>query len=183
MIGLLPKSLTVAGAEYKIRSDFRTVLLILEAYTDPNLNDYGRAAVCLECLYEDFPREHAEETLKRAVWFIDGGDVPADKSRQVRLMDWQQDEGLIFPAVNKVAGYEVRAVEYLHWWSFLGLFLEVGDGRFATVVSIRDKLARGKPLDKMEREYYAQHRDVIKLHERLTDGEIADRERLNMIFT
>ena len=38
----LPVTLEVAGKEYGIRSDFRAVLDILIAMTDPDLSDYEK---------------------------------------------------------------------------------------------------------------------------------------------
>ena len=53
MIGSLPTTLNVGGEDRRIRSDFRTALLILEAYADPDLTDYDKCVVCVECLFED----------------------------------------------------------------------------------------------------------------------------------
>ena len=48
----------------------------------------------------------------------------------------------------------MRALPYLHWWSFLSAFDAIGDGTFATVVGLRDKLRRGKKLEPWELEFY-----------------------------
>lgn len=182
MIGRLPKSLTVGGEDRPIRSDFRTVLLILEAYADPELSLYDKSRVAVECLYEEeIPGELWNEAIDKACWFIDGGNT-AHSSAGVRVMDWEQDESLIFPAINKVAGREVRTEEYLHWWTFLGYFSEIGEGSFSTVVGIRYKQARGKPLEKWERDYIRDNPERVKLKTRLTDAEEAERQRLNEIF-
>ena len=45
MIGSLPTTLNVGGEDRRIRSDFRTALLILEAYADPDLTDYDKCVV------------------------------------------------------------------------------------------------------------------------------------------
>ena len=59
----------------------------------------------------------------------------------------------------------------MHWWSFLGLFNEVGDGLYSQVMSIRAKKAKGKKLDKYEREFYITHRELIDLKPKLTAEE------------
>ncbi len=178
MIGL-PRSLTVEGREYPIRADFRVIINILEAYGDPNLSDYEKAAVCLECLYETIP-EDTEEALKQAVWFIDGGEAVGEA--KLRLMDWEQDESMIIASVNRVAGYEVRAAEFLHWWTFLGYFYEIGEGRFSMIVGLRAKMARKRELTKDEREFIRENSDIVKLRERRTADEEAELERLRRIF-
>lgn len=86
-------------------------------------------------------------------------------------MDWKQDAHMIFPAVNKVAGFEVRSCDYLHWWTFIGMFGEIGDGLFATVLHIRQKRARSKPLDKWEQEFCARNSALVNL---ISDEEQAE---------
>ena len=67
------------------------------------------------------------------------------------------------PAVNKVAGKELRAEKYMHWWTFLGYFMEVEDGLFSQVLSIRQKKARHKKLEKWEKEFEKENLDLVKL--------------------
>lgn len=174
-------SLNVAGEEYPIRTDYRVILTIFAAFNDPNLNDREKFTICLNCLYKVIPDDY-EEAMKQAMWFIDGAELPGNGS-SARLMDWEQDEGMIFAAVNRVAGEEIRAVEYLHWWTFLGFFYEIGEGRFATVVGIRSKMAKGKQLTKEERELLRDNGDTIKLKTRYSDEELEEQERLKAIFT
>lgn len=70
--------------------------------------------MCLKCLYaEDIPREHLQEAVNKAYWFVGGGDVPQESVQPAKTIDWEQDESIIFPAVNKAAGFETRTVKYL----------------------------------------------------------------------
>ncbi len=183
MIGALPTTLCVGGEKRRIRSDFRIALLILEACADADLNDREKACVCVKCLYEDaIPSELFSEALERASWFIDGGNS-AQSHVNVRVMDWAQDEAIIFPAINKVAGKETRAEQYIHWWTFLGYFMEIGEGSFSAIVNIRYKLAKHKPLEKWERDYLRDNEERVKLKTRYSQAEEAERERLNAIFS
>lgn len=181
MIGVLPKVLEVSGKQYPIRSDFRVVLLIFQAYNDAELSEYEKMMVCLRCLFEEVP-EDLSAAIKAAVWFLDGGNMPKSKEQGCKLMDWEQDEGIIFPAINKVAGYETRGADYLHWWTFLGFFNEIGEGLFATVVGLRQKRAKHKPLEKWEREFYNEHKDMIDIREKYSEEEQAEIDRLNRIL-
>ena len=171
MIGELPTTLTVGGKQYAIRSDFRVALNIIQAMNDPDLTDKEKCLVCLKCLYVDcdsLPGENLQEAAEKAYWYIGGGDTPKSEN-DVKTFDWEQDEGLIFPAVNKAAGYETRAVKYLHWWSFLGLFGEIGDGLFSQVAHIRGKMARREKLDKWEQKFVREHKKLVVLKSRLTE--------------
>lgn len=173
MIGTLPKTLDVGGVDYAIRTDYRVALMIFQAYNDPELTRAEKMAVCLQSLFEVVPGD-ITEALEKANWFLDGGNKVKLKELPAKTIDWEQDEGLIFPEVNKVAGVEVRAVEYLHWWTFLGYFSTIGDGMFAQILNIRQKRARGKSLEKWEQELFNTHKEMIIIHEKLTAEEQAE---------
>lgn len=171
----LPTSLNVAGKEYPIRSDYRVVLDILQCMNDPEIfepdmtEDEKRAEQVismLSILYVDFesmPSSEWEEAAEKARDFIDCGFGDDSKKKKPKLMDWGQDATIIIPAINKVAGKDVRGKEYMHWWTFLSLYMEIGESTFSTVVGIRDKKARGKKLDKWEQEYYRDNKALIDL--------------------
>lgn len=189
MIGELPTALVVGGKPYKIRSDYRVILNIYQAFEDPDLTEQQKCYVCVKCLYVDFESisaDYMQEAVDKAYWFVGGGDMPQDNVQQAKTLDWEQDESIIFPAVSKVAGYEVRSVPYLHWWVFLGLFNEIGEGLFSEVISIRSKINKGKKLEKHEREFYRTHKNLIKLKDKKSAKQIAeeqeDQEFLNQLL-
>lgn len=174
MIGELPTALEIGGTSYSIRSDFRVALNIIQAMNDPELNEREKCWVCMKCLYTDFesiPDEMYEEAAKKAYWFIGGGDIPMS-STDIKTFDWHQDESLIFSAVNKTAGFEVRTPDrYTHWWTFLGYFAEIGEGMFSQITYIRTKQAKGKKLEKWEKEFVREHRELITLKKQLSAEE------------
>ena len=184
MIGELPRRLSVNGQDYDIRTDFRDILNILTAFGDPELEDNEKVYVCLFILFPDFdnmPQSDFEAAFKAALKFIDCGQEPASK-KSPRTMDWEQDEALIFPAINKVAGRETRAAEYIHWWTFMGWFMEIDEGVYSNVLSIRSKKAKGKKLEKWEREFWNANKDICLLRTKLTEEEKAARDRLNALL-
>lgn len=164
MIGVLPTSLELNGQFYAIRSDYRVVLSIFQAFNDDTLSNLEKAFVCVKCLFVDeIPVRLFEESVKKAYWFCDGGNMPKSEPSRIKTLDWEHDECILFPAVNKVAGCEVRAVPYLHWWTFLGYFGEIDEGLFSTVMNIRRKRGEGKKLEKWEKEFYRKNKKLINL--------------------
>lgn len=159
----LPTALFVGGEMKKIRSDYRAVLDICAALSDPELNDRDKAAVMLTILYEDPQAAMAdpEEAVKQALWFIGGGDEAQDARPRPKLMDWEQDFPVLVGAINRVAGTEIRALPYLHWWTFISYYMEIGECSFAQIVAIRNKKARGKKLEKWEQDYYKDNKSLI----------------------
>lgn len=173
MIGELPRALTVGGVSYAIRSDYRVALIIFDAYNDPNFTPAEKMMVCLNALYVEVPSD-VSAALEQATWFLDGGNSVKLKQLPVKTIDWEQDESLLFPEINKSAGCEVRALEYCHWWTFLGYFSTMAEGLYSHVLNIRQKRARGKSLEKWEREFYNEHKELIVIREKLTAEEQAE---------
>lgn len=169
----LPTSVTVCGTEYAIRSDYRAALDILAVLSDPELDGYRQTAAVLSIFYPDFvnmPVEHEREAMEACIRFINGGEED-DGRKSPRLVDWDQDFPLIVGAVNRVLGKEIRSLDYLHWWSLMAAYMEIGDCTFAQVVSIRDKQARHKTLDKAEKEWLKRNRRLVEFKRKYTKAE------------
>ncbi|MCM1416681.1 MAG: bacteriophage Gp15 family protein [bacterium] len=173
MIGALPDSLTVEGVEYPIRCDYRNVLQVFEAFADPELEAIEKWIVAVYLLFEDFQRAddvlsavesgfNLEDAQRQILWFIHMG-FPDGKELEMPVYDWRQDEQIIFSAVNNVAKKEVREEEYIHWWTFMGYFREIGECAFSFIAGIRDKLNHGKNLEKYEREYLSKNKELVHL--------------------
>ena len=173
MIYDLPTSVEVFGIDYEIRSDYRAILDICIMMSDPDLDNDDIAEGILDIFYpgfDDMPYEHYEEAIKQCFWFINCGEEEQNRSAP-KLMDWEQDFKYVVAPMNRVAGEEIRSIEYLHWWTFVSYYYEIGDCFFAQIVRIRDKKAHGKQLDKSEREFYRKNRDAIDLKTKLSEEE------------
>lgn len=170
----LPTALEVNGKSYKIRSDYRPCLDICTAYQDPNLTDAEKMQVCVEILYEDvdsIPREDMREAIQKAFEFINAGQ-DTDGPKKPKLVDWEQDFNYIVAPINRVAGTEIRSLKYLHWWTFVSYYMEIGgDCAFANIVAIRDKLAKGKKLDKSEQRLLRENPGMIHFKNKYSDEE------------
>lgn len=173
---LLPTRAEVGGVEYEIRSDYRAILDICAALSDPELDGQDKAIAALKIFYPNWksiPREHWQEAVDQCMHFISGGEEASHKSP--KLVDLEQDFRYIVAPINRVTGQEIRAVEYMHWWTFLAAFYEIGDCTFAQIVRVRDRLARGKPLDKADRDWYRHNRQLVDFKRKYTS---ADDERM-----
>lgn len=181
MIGALPEVLTVGGVEYPIRTDYRNILQVFEAFQDPDLQPEEKWIVAIYLLFEDFSCDDdvlqaaqngfdLGEAMKQISWFISSGQ-PEKQVLEQPTYNWTQDEQMIFSAVNKVAGRETRELEYLHWWTFLGYFNEVGEGTFSFIVGIRHKLNKGKKLEKHEKEFLSHNKELVLMKKPLTKEE------------
>jgi hypothetical protein len=167
----LPKTLTIGGKDYPIRYQFGAILDILAAYGDEDLDNEDKTEVMLTIFYPDFqeiPREDLPEAIEKACEFIDCGQSDEGKPKP-RLMDWEKDASIIIPAINNVAGMEIRANPDLHWWTFWGYFMSIGDSLFSSVLHIRRKKKSGKKLEKWEQEFYQENQHLIDMRTHETE--------------
>ena len=174
----LPKSVSIGDKEYAIRYDFRVILDILEVLHDDELTGVEKADTVLQMFYLEKP-DNVREALERCYDFIDCSKRKP-KKKSPRLIDWESDFELIIAPVNRVLGYEARSVVYdykentggLHWWTFVAAYSEIGnDCLLSHIVTIRDKQARKKKLDKAETEWLKRNRHLVDLPSRYTEAD------------
>lgn len=164
-----PTSLNVGGVDYEIRTDYRVVLDLFAALSDPELTDldeqmtsYMQSQVIMQIMFPDcdnIPHEHWQEALNKVSEFIDMGIT--EDSKNPKTMDWEQDAPILIPAINRVLNCEIRAQKYIHWWTFLGAYMEIGESLFSNVIHIRQKKATGKKLEKWEQDFYKENKSLI----------------------
>lgn len=163
---ILPTSIEIDGITCEFRSDFRDILRIFTALNDPDLLEQERIQVSLYLFYKDDKYTiNKAKAIKEMFEFI---SVNTDENESQHadskpLYDWEQDFNIIVAPVNRILGKDVRGLDYLHWWTFIGAFMEIGECTFNTYVGIRDKLNHHKKLEKYERKIYNEHKDAIVL--------------------
>lgn len=157
----LPTTVTIDDITYHIREkgDYRVVLYAISALRAADLTDNERIIAALIDFYEEF--ETVEDILRcpyvqtlyeQMFEFVKANDTSGHQSKY-ELVDWERDEQLITSAINEVAKTEIRALPYLHWWTFIGYYIAIKDGALSHVVGIRSKLYKGKKLEKNEIEF------------------------------
>ena len=168
---LLPTSVEIDGVEYRIRSDYRAILDICTALSDPDLEYWEKCYTACSIFYADDIPKDVKKAVEECFRFINMGQEDTGRKKPV-LMDWEQDLPFIIAPVNRVAGTEIRALEYLHWWTFLSYFYEIGgDCTFAQIVSVRSKLNKGTKLDKVDKEWLRDNPDLVRIKRKYSTSE------------
>lgn len=177
----LPQTACIGGREYALHTDFRQVLQILQCLEDPSMPELLRWRVAMGLFYDSpVPRAHWQEAMAYLADFLRCGQpegMPGPK-----LLDWKQDAPAIISGVNAAAGCEIRALDQVHWWTFLSWFHAMPPGQLSTVVSIRDKLHRGKPLEAWEKDFYRENKQAVDIKRPETAEDRAEKDRLNQLL-
>ena len=173
----LPVTTNLGGTLYHLHTDYRDILEIFSYLDDPDLPEEIRWHIALGLFYEEPVAQcHMEEAAVYLLEFLGCGQPPQGKSE--RLLCWQKDAPMIVAEINKVAGQEIRSLPYLHWWTFMGFFHTIGEGQLSAVVAIRHKLQKGKPLERWEKQFYGENRQLVDLPKRYSREELQQRDAL-----
>ena len=179
----LPTSLTIGGVGYPIRYGWRAVVDVLDAFSDPEMDEEAKVLYMLMVMYptlKDIPERLIPEACEKAAAFIDCGQK--EDGNKPKLIDWRQDASIIISEINNVAKREIRLDPNIHWWTVFSWFMSIGDGRLASVLHIRQKKARHKKLEKWEQEYYRKNKHQVDLKKRYTAEELAEQARLKKLL-
>jgi hypothetical protein len=176
----LPTSLVIGEVAYPIRYGWRAVLDAISACSDQTLDDALKAYCMIRIMFPDWkeiPAERLQEACEKACEFIDCGQK-RDDTPKPKLIDWDLDAAVIIPEINKVAGREVRMDPNIHWWTFFGWFMGIGDGLLASVLHIRTKKAKGQKLEKWEQEFYKSNKALVDMKEPETEEIREEKNRI-----
>lgn len=163
----IPTYIQLGEQSYAIREqgDYRMVLDCFKALNDDELSIRERIYSSLIIFYNDMEDiedldkfEDINEAIKAMyVFFNCGGEIIEEVKQTPRLIDWEHDEQLICSAINKVAGQEIRSIPYIHWWTFMGWYLAIGESPLSHIVGIRHKLATNQKLEKHEKKFQQEN--------------------------
>ena len=166
LTGKFPVSVDINGREYPLNTDFRVGLRIIEAWEDHELTEREKQWVMLELLYPEIPEDTAE-ACRQAINFLDCGEEPASGSMESaqRRYSFSKDAKYIYTAILQTHGVDLERMDYLHWWKFQYLFLDLReDCFFSRLIYYRTQRAKGK-LTKEEAEYCWTIKDILDLPE------------------
>jgi len=148
LIDRLPTSVWIEGREYRLDTDFRTCLRVILAFEDPDLASVEKQMVLVENLYPEVP-DSFEKAVELGLWFLDGGEEEQGHEEhqhgdEEKLYSFTTDAPFIFSAFRQTHGIDLETVEYLHWWKFLYLFMDLSEKTFfIRLINLRNRLADG----------------------------------------
>lgn len=185
----LPTTITVKDKSYAIRNqgDFRMVLDCLNTLNDASISKQDRMIACIAIFLDVKKLEDIlklpdlEEIAKQIMFFINCGQEDTGKKLKFKLIDWEKDAVLLVSAINNVANKEIRAEKYIHWWTFMGYYMAIGECSLSTVVSIRYKQSTNEKLEKHERKFIEENPQYFNW-DRRTAEQIEEDEYIRSIW-
>jgi hypothetical protein len=165
LIDKFPTKTMIDGEIYELNTDFRNCLQIILACESKEVNEYERADITLELLYKKIP-DNREKAIEKALLFLDCGEenkVSEGNSESFRKYSFTKDAKYIYSAIKQTHNIDLENIEYLHWWKFVYLFLDLNkESFFSQMLYLRGQKQKGK-LSKEEKELYIKLIDILEL--------------------
>lgn len=168
----LPDSLYVDGIKYDIYTNFHTVLAVLRALGDQNLDPQDRRKIASGLLF--FGKIPSGDWLTPFRDFVGCGQ-PDGETSDVRDFDYEQDAMELYSAFWQLYGIDLFSVK-LHWWKFSALL----HGAFSTDNALSNKV-RLRHIDDTEARRKAatdRAKRNAELWEEVSAAEMAIEEQL-----
>lgn len=159
-----PTKIKVNDKILRINSDFRNCIKIIQAFEDEELFDEEKYLILIKRLYADEVEENDyEEAIIKGIKFLDLGEESKESNTNKRLYSFIKDDNYIYTGIRQSHNIDLNSIDYLHWWNFVYLFLDIGqDCMFNQLIYYRQRKNEGK-LTKDERKIYLSMRKILDL--------------------
>ncbi len=152
-----------------IRADFRDIIRLEGLLLDESVPELVRYAKALELFYCE-PVSDMARGFERMLWFYRGGGeeqtavredaAKGREHKQARPYDLERDADLIYAAFWGQYGIDLAEVEFLHWWKFRALFLNLDEHQqISKIMGYRTVDTKG-----MDRKTAARYRRLKQLY-------------------
>lgn len=168
-----PTKIKVNNKILNINSDFRNCIKIIEAFEDEDLLDEEKYLILIKRLYIDEVEDDClQEAIIKGIKFLDLGEENKNNEENVkRLYSFTKDDNYIYTGIRQSHNIDLNSIDYLHWWNFVYLFLDIGqDCMFNQLIYYRKRKNEGK-LTKEERKVYISMRKILDLDYEEDDDE------------
>lgn len=167
LVDKFPTKTMIDDKEYTLNTDFRNCLKIMFAFEDKELFIEQQIEIMLELLYgKDNIPDNIEKAVEKAILFLDCGEKENDKNKSEnsrRVYSFNKDAKYIYSAIKQTHNIDLENIEYLHWWKFVYLFLDLDkDCFFCKLIDLRNKKNKGK-LTKEEKNLYVELYDILEI--------------------
>ena len=164
LLDRVPQSVRIGDKRVPINSDFRTGLRF-ELLMQSDLSDQDKLVRALSMYYDVIP-DLIEQAVDQMLWFFRCGDIIKEKKQSGNnkvLYSYEHDQYLIYTAFLFYYQIDLCDVEFLHWWKFRKLFLELPEEKKKKKVMLYRSVSINGNMTKEQRKYYAEMKRIYAL--------------------
>ena len=174
ILDVLPETVEIDGAEYRINSDFRMSILFELLMQDDEVGKRQKLVQGLQLYYPEIPH-NVTMAVDKMIWFYrcgketESGSHGSGSGRAKQIYSFEHDDDYIYAAFLEQYGIDLQDIEELHWWKFRALFRGLSeDTEFVKIMGYRSVKITSK-MSKEQREFYKKMQSIHALP--ITDAE------------
>lgn len=174
ILDVLPETVEIDGAEYRINSDFRISILFELLMQDDEVGKRQKLIHGLKLYYPEIPH-NVTMAVDKMIWFYrcgketERGGHRSGSGRAKQIYSFEYDDDYIYAAFLEQYGIDLQDIEELHWWKFRALFRGLSeDTEFVKIMGYRSVKINSK-MSKEQREFYKKMQSIHALP--ITDAE------------
>lgn len=174
ILDVLPETVEIDGAEYRINSDFRISILFELLMQDDEVGKRQKLVQGLQLYYPEIPH-NVTMAVDKMIWFYrcgketESGSHGSGSGRAKQIYSFEHDDDYIYAAFLEQYGIDLQDIEELHWWKFRALFRGLSeDTEFVKIMGYRSVKITSK-MSKEQREFYKKMQSIHALP--ITDAE------------
>lgn len=178
----LSTEIELDGAILYLNTDWRDIRHIIKLLNSTEYPQSTIAEACLKIFIDNFEDIiYKQNAIAILFDFISIGEKQNNDKPMPKEFDWEIDFSAIISDMNKISKCEdIRALPYMHWFTFVSIFNSIDEGNTSYRIKIRRKIRNHEKLTKDEKEWVSRNPDKAYLNQSLVSKE--EKEKLKKRF-
>lgn len=166
LLDKLPEYINVDNQKHVIRTNFREwmkfELVMLNGSTDEE-----KSKILSHMIYDVIP-ENTECAVDEIINFYQCGKISKNNNTKnsashKRVYDYEIDQYLIYTAFLRYYKIDLNVIDYMHWWTFRQLFLELPDESKMKKVMMYRSIVINSSMSTEQKKFYAEMKRTYAL--------------------
>lgn len=179
----LPKTVTVNGSPFSLKTNFYIGIIFTELMTDSKITPYEKVIRAIDLWYQEKPPMESYDQIKEAfdkiMWFYTMGENEEEstsnsrvrvRNRPTRILDYEADQAYIVSAFQQQYGIDLT-VENIHWWRFKMLFNGLTEKTKMVKIMQYRAMEIDPKMPEKQRKFYQEMKILYALPDKRTEEE------------
>lgn len=180
----LPKTVTVNGSPFSLKTNFYIGIIFTELMTDSKITPYEKVIRAIDLWYQEKPPimesyDQIKEAFDKIMWFYTMGENEEEstsnsrvrvRNRPTRILDYEADQAYIVSAFQQQYGIDLT-VENIHWWRFKMLFNGLTEKTKMVKIMQYRAMEIDPKMPEKQRKFYQEMKILYALPDKRTEEE------------
>lgn len=171
LLDKLPQTIVVNGLEYPIKTNFRDWIRF-ETVMLSETEQKAKIQTFVDIMNGAIP-ENFSSAVDAVIQFYQCGEQSSGKGGNIvnkRIYDYEKDQFLIYTAFLQCYHIDLNRTDYMHWWQFKQMFLELPDECKMKKVMMYRSININSKMSAEQKKYYAEMKRIYALPSMSTEA-------------